>query len=55
MATAKELFEIEKKETGVTITMYTGTDMVVEVPSSIDGVAVTAIGDWAFNGCTSLS
>ena len=32
----------------VEITKYTGTDEVVEIPSEIDGVAVTSIGKFAF-------
>ena len=33
-----------------TITGYTGTDTTVEIPETIDGYTVTAIGDHAFSG-----
>ena len=32
----------------ITITRYTGTDVVVVIPSSINGYPVTSIGDMAF-------
>ncbi len=36
------------------ITGYTGTDAIVSIPACIDGITVTAIGDNAFSGQTSL-
>jgi hypothetical protein len=39
----------------VTITGYTGTNADVVIPSTIDGLPVTAIGDSAFIYCTSLT
>lgn len=44
--TSSEDFEFDA-ETG-TITWYFGTDEIVEIPSEIDGVAVTSIGTHAF-------
>ena len=37
------------------ITDYTGDDTIVNIPSEIDGKPVTSIGDFAFEGCTSLT
>ncbi|MDD3267565.1 MAG: leucine-rich repeat protein, partial [Burkholderiales bacterium] len=42
------------EETG-TITDYSGLDTEVVIPSTINGVSVTSIGMWAFNGCSSLT
>jgi hypothetical protein len=39
----------------VTITGYTGTGGAVVIPSTIDGLPVTGIGEWAFSGSTSLT
>ena len=41
--------------TAVTITGYTGTGGAVEIPGTILGHLVTAIGDAAFQNCTSLT
>jgi phosphate transport system substrate-binding protein len=38
-----------------TITKYTGNGSAVTIPSSIDGVTVTAIGNDTFSYCTSLT
>ncbi len=38
----------------VTITGYTGNDGSVVVPEEIDGKTVTAIGKYAFSGCSAL-
>jgi uncharacterized protein YceK len=39
----------------ITITSYKGTGPNVIIPSKIDGKPVTAIGDYAFSGCTTLT
>jgi len=38
----------------ITITGYTGPGGAVTIPSTINGLPVTGIGDSAFEGCTSL-
>ena len=38
----------------ITITGYTGTNEVVVIPSTINGLPVTSIGYSAFSGCTNL-
>ena len=42
-------------ETTGTITKYIGSATNVEIPSTINGINVTTIGDNAFNSCTSLT
>jgi uncharacterized repeat protein (TIGR03803 family) len=40
----------------ITITGYTGVvPSVLSIPSTINGLPVTSIGDYAFSGCTSLT
>ncbi|MDR3313434.1 MAG: leucine-rich repeat domain-containing protein, partial [Oscillospiraceae bacterium] len=39
----------------VTITNYNGSDTDVVIPNAFDGYPVTAIGNVAFSGCTSLT
>ncbi len=39
----------------VTITDYYGGATNVDIPAEIDGKPVTTIGNWAFNGCDSLT
>jgi hypothetical protein len=39
----------------ITITGYSGYDPVVTIPSTIDGLPVTAIGDGAFECCSGLA
>jgi len=40
---------------GIIITKYTGSNSVVTIPDTIDGLPVTSIGDNAFDGCTGLT
>lgn len=49
-------FSYEVNDEGITITKYheTGDIVEVEIPSSIEGKAVTKIGEEAFYGCNSL-
>ena len=39
----------------ITITLYTGSGGIVTIPSTINGLPVTSIGDHAFSDCTSLA
>ena len=39
----------------VEITGYTGSETEIEIPSEINGKAVTSIGDFTFTGCDSLT
>jgi hypothetical protein len=39
---------------GVVITKYTGQGGTVAIPATIDGKAVTGIGEWAFYECSDL-
>jgi hypothetical protein len=48
-------FEFFPEGNGLTITRYKGSAAVVNIPPSIDGIPVTAIGDGAFDGCSSLT
>lgn len=52
---ASSLFTYTNNGTGLTITGYTGTGGVVEIPTTIGGVAVTGIGDEAFKNITSIT
>ena len=47
---ARSNYKYTVKDGQVTITAYTGKDMYVTIPQSIDGFAVVAIGDEAFKG-----
>lgn len=38
----------------IIITKYTGRDETLEIPNEIDGRSVTALGDYAFEGCKNL-
>jgi len=38
----------------IEITAYTGSDQILAIPSSINGKAVTSIGEYAFNGNTAI-
>ena len=46
-----ENFRYEIYEGAVTILRYTGQDAIVEIPSEIEGVAVTTVGFYAFEAC----
>ena len=39
----------------ITITGYTGSGGDVTIPDTINGLAVTTMGDWAFRECYSLT
>ena len=41
-------FEYEKTNSGITITSYKGDDKTVVIPEKIEGIAVTVIGEHAF-------
>jgi hypothetical protein len=47
-------FDYTTERDNVTINTYVGTDAHVEIPLSIEGKPVTAIGDSAFEDCTFL-
>ena len=51
---AAESFEYTVEKTGVTVTGYIGKEVFVSIPREIDGVAVVAIGDGAFEGMEQL-
>jgi hypothetical protein len=42
-------------DVSVTITEYTGTGGAVAIPTTIDGLLVTSIGEAAFPGCTNVT
>lgn len=44
----ESLYTYRSTEGGVVITSYLGKDSLVEIPSSIDGIAVVGIGEGAF-------
>ena len=48
-------FSYEQTGSAITITKYTGADGAVSIPSTINGLPVTSIGDWAFYDCTNLT
>jgi hypothetical protein len=49
--TAARDFTFSREGNGLTITEYTGSAAVVNIPPSIDGIPVTAIGQRAFFYC----
>ncbi|MGF6989667.1 putative repeat protein (TIGR02543 family) [Lachnospiraceae bacterium PM6-15] len=49
-ASANTEFEYTISDSGATITKYTGTASVVEIPAVLEGVNVTIIGSMAFKG-----
>jgi len=49
-------FEYELLDDGtIEITGYNGSDTDVKIPSEIEGIIVTSIGDWAFDDCDKLT
>jgi hypothetical protein len=48
-------FQYTTNDGTITITKYTGAGGVVAIPSTIDGVLVTRIGDAAFKASTGLT
>jgi hypothetical protein len=53
--TAPGDFTVSSRENGLAITKYKGKAAVVNIPPSIDGIPVTAIGNYAFINCSSLT
>jgi hypothetical protein len=53
--TAQAQFNYETIAGGITITAYTGFGGAVVIPSFINGMFVTSIGEAAFNACTNLT
>jgi len=50
-AVAQDQFDYTTNaDNSLTITRYSGTNAAVTIPSTIDGLSVTAIGDFAFYG-----
>ena len=47
-------FTYTVSDAGVTVTAYTGNDVSVSIPATIDGRAVIAIGDRAFMNCKTV-
>ena len=48
------VYKINKNNT-ITITDYSGSDTNLFIPSEINGLSVTSIGEWAFAECYSLT
>jgi hypothetical protein len=48
-------FQYTSTGTAVNITKYTGPGGAVTIPDTIQGMPVTSIGEYAFNGCTGLT
>jgi serine/threonine protein kinase len=55
VATAENHFNCATNNGTITITKYTGPGGAVTIPSTINGLRVTVIGDDAFKGCTNLA
>ena len=54
-STSVSSFEYSVSNSEVTITKFVGDETTVVIPSSINGMTVTKIGDRAFSNCTSLT
>ena len=56
-ANTSDGFEYTVNDDGVTatITQYTGNESDLTIPDTIDGYSTTAIGDWSFEWCSSLT
>lgn len=54
-AETSENFEYTVSNNEATITKYTGSESVLEIPSEIDGYTVTTIGLLAFGNCKTLT
>jgi len=54
-ATARAQFNYETNSGEITITRYTGPGGAVAIPDSINGLAVTSIGDFAFEGSSAAT
>ena len=48
-------FTYQTNNGGITITRYTGSDGTVVIPSTINGLPVTCIGNWAFEDSSSMT
>ena len=53
--TAPAQFSYLTNNGAITITGYTGSGGSLSLPSKIDGLPVTSIGDWAFQDCVTLT
>ena len=47
-------FTYSQSTAGITITKYSGTEEIVEIPAEIGGVSVTSIAARAFRNCTTI-
>jgi hypothetical protein len=54
-ATPDRLRYEKNNQGGVTITGYAGKAAELVIPAEINGLPVTAIGGWAFTGCSGLT
>lgn len=48
-------FDTKTDNGRITITKYTGSGGAVAIPSTLNGLPVTRLREWAFYGCTSLT
>jgi hypothetical protein len=54
-AVAQVQFRYTTNSDSITITKYTGSGGHVTIPNTINGLSVTSIGVFAFDGCTGTS
>src|SRR5512139_620079 len=52
--TVRGQFDYVTNNGTITITRYTGFGGAVTIPSQINGLPVTSIGNWVFSRCTTL-